>query len=59
MPNKTVLILLGNQLFPAEEIQQAKCDTIFMAEDLGLCTYEERKQLIFTCAETFISDHYR
>ena len=45
MPNKTLLILLGNQLFPIEEIQQANCGSIFMAEDLGLCTYEKHHKL--------------
>ena len=45
MPNKTLLILLGNQLFPIEEIQQADCGSIFMAEDLGLCTYEKHHKL--------------
>ena len=29
MPNKTLLILLGNQLFPIEEVQQANCGSIF------------------------------
>jgi deoxyribodipyrimidine photolyase-related protein len=45
MPNKTLLILLGNQLFPIEEIQQANCGSIFLAEDLGLCSYEKHHKL--------------
>jgi deoxyribodipyrimidine photolyase-related protein len=40
-----VLILLGNQLFPLQSIVKAKPQRIFMAEDLGLCTYEKHHKL--------------
>lgn len=45
MSNKSLLIVLGNQLFPFENIQAANADTIFMAEDLGLCSYEKHHKL--------------
>ena len=39
MQKNHLLIILGNQLFPLEEILKINCKTIFMKEDLGLCTY--------------------
>ena len=39
--------MLGNQLFPIENMQTAATDFIFMAEDLGLCTYEKHHKLDF------------
>ena len=42
-PNK-LLIVLGNQLFPLEYVQETGCNMIFMKEDLGLCTdYKHHK----------------
>ena len=49
MSNKA-FIILGNQLFPKEHLKDHKEDHIFMAEDLGLCTYEKhhkQKILLF------------
>ena len=46
-------IILGNQLFPKEHLQDHKEDLVFMAEDLGLCTYEKhhkQKILLFLSA---------
>ena len=34
-------LILGNQLFPLENINLNKDSTIFMCEDFGLCTYEK------------------
>ena len=34
-------LILGNQLFPLENINLDKDSTIFMCEDFGLCTYEK------------------
>ena len=34
-------VVLGNQLFPIKYIKKIKPKTIFMREDLGLCTYEK------------------
>ena len=42
---KSVLIILGNQLFPNERIASINPDFIFMAEDFGLCTYERHHKL--------------
>ena len=43
--NNELLILLGNQLFPVECIASANVGRVFMAEDLGLCTYEKHHKL--------------
>jgi len=43
--DKSLLILLGNQLFPLQDIKKADAHSIFMAEDLGLCTYEKHHKL--------------
>ena len=45
MKSKNLLILLGNQLFPTEEIKKLEVNEIFMAEDYGLCTYERHHKL--------------
>jgi deoxyribodipyrimidine photolyase-related protein len=45
MKSKKLLILLGNQLFPKEEIKKLEVNEIFMAEDYGLCTYERHHKL--------------
>ena len=34
----TLTLILGNQLFPLDEYPLDKKSTIFMSEDLGLCT---------------------
>ena len=43
--NHDLLILLGNQLFPQESIVSTDPGRVFMAEDLGLCTYEKHHKL--------------
>ncbi|HAZ79040.1 MAG TPA: cryptochrome/photolyase family protein [Porticoccaceae bacterium] len=45
MSTNTLLVILGNQLFPVEAIVNVGADRIFMAEDLGLCTYERHHKL--------------
>ena len=45
MTEKSLLLILGNQLFPVESIQRAGANFVFMAEDLGLCTYEKHHKL--------------
>ena len=49
MKNDNILIILGNQLFPIEKISQTGCKTIFMKEDLGLCTdfYHHKLKILF------------
>ena len=43
--SKSTLLILGNQLFSLDIIQAVSADNIFMAEDLGLCTYEKHHKL--------------
>ena len=44
---KELLIILGNQLFPINKLKSTGCNNIFMAEDIGLCTYvKHHKQKI-------------
>ena len=38
MSDNSLLIILGNQLFPIEELKKIDCQKIFIKEDLGLCT---------------------
>ena len=38
MNGENLLVVLGNQLFPLEFVKGTGCDTVFMKEDLGLCT---------------------
>ena len=48
MADHSLLIILGNQLFPIEEIKRTKIKKVFMKEDLGLCTnYRHHKLKIF------------
>ncbi len=39
-----LLVVLGNQLFPIPHLEPARDAVVFMAEDLGLCTYERHHQ---------------
>ena len=42
-----LLIILGNQLFPQDNIRKSGCNNVFMAEDMELCTYvKHHKQKI-------------
>ena len=41
MESKSLFIILGNQLFPLDELSKYKDSYFFMAEDFGLCTYEK------------------
>ena len=36
-----MLAILGNQLFPVDRLPPPGDVPVFMAEDLGLCTYEK------------------
>ena len=38
MKDDEILVILGNQLFPIDNILKVNCRNIFMAEDMGLCT---------------------
>ena len=41
MASKTLFIILGNQLFPINQLNKHKDSYFFMAEDYELCTYEK------------------
>ena len=41
MESKSLFIILGNQLFPLDELSKYKESYFFMAEDHGLCTYQK------------------
>ena len=66
MKSKDLLVLLGNQLFPIDEIKKIDINQIFMAEDYNLCTYEKHhklKILMFLCAmrekrDELIKNHF-
>mgnify|MGYP001157613986 FL=1 len=45
MAKKSLLLILGNQLFSIDNIKSLNPDKIFMAEDLGLSTYENHHKL--------------
>ena len=45
MTEKSLLLILGNQLFPIDNIRSLNPDKVFMAEDLGLSTYEKHHKL--------------
>ena len=43
--SKTLLIILGNQLFNPIYLKKIKFDLIFMAEDYELCSYVKHHKL--------------
>ena len=45
MDQNSLLVILGSQLFPVQELKMAQSKNVFMAEDLGLCTYEKHHKL--------------
>ena len=42
---KSLFLILGNQLFPIENLKKYNKSTFFMSEDLGLCTYQKHHKL--------------
>jgi deoxyribodipyrimidine photolyase-related protein len=44
MHKKSVIVLLGNQLFAPDRLPAAQSACVFMAEDMDLCTYEKHHQ---------------
>ena len=44
MAKQSLLVILGNQLFPTDRLPPAKSVCVFMAEDMELCTYEKHHQ---------------
>ena len=50
---RPLLLVLGNQLFPVESLAAWRGARVFMAEDLGLCTYvrhHQQKLVLFLAA---------
>ncbi len=50
---RALLVVLGNQLFPPESLEAWRGTPVFMAEDLGLCTYvrhHQQKIVLFLAA---------
>ena len=43
--NKGLFIILGNQLFDPDLLEAKSCKEIYMAEDMGLCTFEKHHKL--------------
>ncbi len=41
---KRLLVVLGNQLFPLQHLEEFRDALVFMREDRGLCTYERHHQ---------------
>ena len=58
-----LFFILGNQLFPANYLSRFKNDHLFfMAEDLGLCTYErhhKQKILLFLSSMRSYADNLK
>ena len=56
MTDKTLRLILGNQLFPLE-MQKLRIERLFMCEDSGLCTYEKHHKskiaLFFNAMRSF------
>ena len=57
MADKTLRLILGNQLFPLEIQKIEGTETVFMCEDSGLCTYEKHHKskvaLFFNAMRSF------
>jgi deoxyribodipyrimidine photolyase-related protein len=60
-PN-SLLVILGNQLFPSEHLPPAAEVSVFMAEDVDLCTYvrhHQQKIVLFLAAMRSYADALR
>jgi deoxyribodipyrimidine photolyase-related protein len=57
-----MLVILGNQLFPLQHLPPPSAGPVYMAEDLGLCTYErhhQQKIVLFLSAMRAYADELR
>ena len=43
--DKEIFIILGNQLFNPDLLKAQNCKEVYMAEDIGLCTFERHHKL--------------
>ena len=60
--SKRMLVILGNQLFPLRYLPPPGSTPVFMAEDVGLCTYErhhQQKIVLFLAAMRAYADELR
>ena len=56
------MVVLGNQLFPPAALDDCRDAVVFMAEDLGLCTYvrhHQQKIVLFLAAMRSYADELR
>lgn len=59
---RRLFVVLGNQLFPPARLPKQAGNTIFMAEDVGLCTYvrhHQQKIVLFLAAMRSYADELR
>ena len=57
-----MLVILGNQLFPLQHLPPPGAGPVYMAEDVGLCTYEKHHQqkiVLFLAAMRAYADELR
>ena len=57
--SRPLLVVFGNQLFPLEHLDDVDIAGVFMAEDMGLCTYErhhQQKIVLFLAAMRHYAD---
>jgi len=57
-----MLVILGNQLFPLQHLPPPDAGPVYMAEDIGLCTYErhhQQKIVLFLSAMRAYADELR
>ena len=62
MSQPSLLVILGNQLFAPDQLPPPDEVRVFMAEDLGLCTYEQHHQqkiVLFLAAMRAYADELR
>jgi deoxyribodipyrimidine photolyase-related protein len=56
------MVVLGNQLFPPDRLEDCRDAVVFMAEDVGLCTYvrhHQQKIVLFLAAMRSYADELR
>ena len=62
MSARRIMVVLGNQLFPPDCLDDCRDAVVFMAEDVGLCTYvrhHQQKIVLFLAAMRSYADELR
>ena len=54
----SLLVILGNQLFPLEYISQLNINKVYMKEDIELCTYFKPHKMKLTLFLTAMRDYH-